>query len=71
MNGHRCPSIPQGERLSVQFAKLFLRKLLGLRHSARIANTPVHTNGVLLSPTITSPQPGHPKKLKKGIVDGA
>ena len=28
MNGHRCPSIPQGERLSVQFAKLFLRKLL-------------------------------------------
>ena len=29
MNGHRCPSIPQGERLSVQFAKLFLRKLLG------------------------------------------
>jgi len=29
MNGHRRPSIPQGERLSVQFAKLFLRKLLG------------------------------------------
>jgi hypothetical protein len=27
MNGHRCPSIPQGEWLSVQFTKLFLRKL--------------------------------------------
>jgi hypothetical protein len=28
MNGNRCPSIPQGERLSVQFAKLFFRKPL-------------------------------------------
>jgi virulence-associated protein VapD len=40
MNGHRCPSIPQGERLSVQFAKLFLRKLLVLnatvRHDTRL-----------------------------------
>ena len=54
MNGHRCPSIPQGERLSVQFAKFSLRKLLGYATSGNGTGASLNHANVLSNSSATA-----------------